>query len=367
MKIAWIVPRKRQCGICLYAAKYETALAGAVTLITCDPEEFVRDRTSFAAKIRGCDCAHIQYESSFYFARGRDFYPSMCRAIPCKKVVTLHEVYRTIPGVFPRQDIRGFLPVKKARQMAWDLRHPHWAAFARHAVDSFFADAILVHARFHCGILEEKGVDISRLSVIPVPIKVQQSWIAKPIVPGETVTLGATGFINPLYDYDLLLKALERLEMPWRFVWVGGVRRDDDASLMRSLQAEIDKRSWSQRFTVTGLAFGEERDRLLADVQIFCALFKDRSSSESLADAISAHKYIVATRIPLTEELVSQEPLAILADPDADKIAARIRQIISDEPLRRSLDHGCAAYCERFSVEACSRSVVEVYERLLST
>jgi glycosyltransferase involved in cell wall biosynthesis len=155
--------------------------------------------------------------------------------------------------------------------------------------------------------------------------------------------------------------------MPWRFVWVGGVRRDDDASLMRSLQAEIDKRSWSQRFTVTGLAFGEERDKLLANVQIFCALFKDRSSSESLADAISAHKYIVATRIPLTEELVSQEPLAILADPDADKIAARIRQIISDEPLRRSLDHGCAAYCERFSVEACSRSVVEVYERLLST
>ena len=147
---------------------------------------------------------------------------------------------------------------------------------------------------------------------------------------------------------------------------MGGVRRDEDEAIASRLRAEIDKRGWRGRFTITGPVDDQERDRLFAEVQIVCAFFKDRSSSASLAEAIAARRFIVATRIPLTEELVAEEPLAILAERDAEAIAKKIIAVCSDEALRRSLERGCTTYGERFGFDACSRSVVAVYERLLS-
>jgi glycosyltransferase involved in cell wall biosynthesis len=364
MKIAWIVPYKKKCGISLYAEKYAAALSAHVKIIECDPDEFIADRNSFLKKISECSLAHIQYEPLFFRAKNTDFYPAMCKAIPCKKVVTLHEVYKRPPHVFPREEIGGIWPLRQIKQMVWDARHPHWAAFSRHARNNFFSDAIFVHAQFQKPILEEKGVTISLVNVIPLPIqagKKQAEWQG-----GKSVVCGATGFINPSYDYDLLFSTLERLAADWRFVWVGGARREDDAALLQSLRDNIDKRGWGNRFTITGLVFGADRDRFLADVEVFCALFKDRSSSESLADAIGAQKLIVASRIPLTEELVSQEPLAVLVDRDPAAIAQRITELASDEPLRKMLLRACAAYGGRFSYERCARDVVAVYERLVS-
>jgi glycosyltransferase involved in cell wall biosynthesis len=368
MKIAWIVPRAGPCGISYYADQYAAALSKLVSLVECDPEEFVKDRKSLVDKISGCDLAHLQYDPSFFFKGGNDFFPSLCRSIRCKKIITVHEVYRIVPGVFPRENIRGAWPVKRAKQWLWDVRHPHWAAFNRNAAHNFFADAILVHAQFHRPILAARGVAESKITVVPLPVRSWSSGAAPQFSPGRPIALGATGFVNPLYDYDLLLSVLEKIAVPWRFIWVGGVRRQEDAALARSLQAKIDKRVWRDRFLVSGPVDDRERDRLFAEVQIACMFFKDRSSSASLAEAIAARRYIVATRIPLTEELVAEEPLAVLADADADAkaIAKKIMEVCSDDALRRSLERGCAAYGERFGFDACSRSVVAVYERLLS-
>ncbi len=364
MHIAWIVPVREQCGICLYAEKYVAALSRYATIVRCYPLEFAQNKDSFLKRIASCDIAHIQYEPSFFFADGRDFYPRLCRAIQCKKVVTLHEVYKTIPGVFPRDAITGALAVP--RRLQWDLRHPQWAAFTRHASMNFSCERILVHAHFHASILTKKGVDASKIRVLPVPLKIPAKPGAPAVTTGGPVTLGATGFINPLYDYDLLAAVLERLDFPWRFVWIGGLRRQEDAPLLQSLREHIARRGWTDRFTVTGLTFREERDRLFEDVQIFCAFFRDRSSSESLADAIAARKTIVTTRIPLTEELVGQEPLAVLVNRDPDAIASRMRELVADEPLRRSLQHGCTSYCERFSYAECARRLMTLYSEVLS-
>ena len=173
MKIAWIVPRARPCGISYYADQYAAALSKQVSLVECDPEEFVKDRKSLADKVSGCDLAHLQYDPSFFFKGGNDFFPALCRSIRCKKIITVHEVYRIVPGVFPRENMKGVWPVKRAKQWLWDFRHPHWAAFSRHAAHNFFADAILVHARFHRAILAARGVDESKITVIPLPVR---SW-----------------------------------------------------------------------------------------------------------------------------------------------------------------------------------------------
>jgi|WetSurMetagenome_2_1015567.scaffolds.fasta_scaffold00479_9 glycosyltransferase involved in cell wall biosynthesis len=367
MRVAWIAPSRQRCGIASYARDYAAALSKHADIVAYDAGDFMEAPRPFAEKIGKCDLAHLQYDPSFFLSGGRDFYPALCRLLPDRKVVTVHEVYQNLPGVFPREDIRGVFPVKKARRFLWDLRHPHWAAFRRHAMRSFFADALLVHARFHLAILSEKGADESKMSVVPIPVRSLSPEAAAPYAGrGDILTLGATGFINPLYDYGFLLSVLEKLEMPWRFVWVGGPRRPEDEAIERGLLAELDRRGMRDRFSITGFVPESERDRIFAKVEIACAFFRDRSSSASLADMVAARACIVATRLALTEEMTAQEPCLLLAERDAPAVAAQITGLRADGERRRSLTHACAAYAARFSYDACARNVAAVYERLLA-
>jgi glycosyltransferase involved in cell wall biosynthesis len=366
MRVGWVAPLHAKCGIAFYAGKYAHALSGHVELVECDPEDFGHDRKGFSARLSGCDCVHIQYETSL-FCRGRsDLYPGLCREIHAKKIVTLHEIYRQAPGVFPRENLTGTGPVRVLKEFLWDIRHPHWAWFARHMHASFFADAIVVHSQFQKHILMEKGIDKEKIAVIPMPVQPRRQIITKAVRETGEIILGATGFINPLYDYDLLVKVLEKMKGGWRFNWVGGLRRNEDVNILRDLEREIDRRGWKQRFTITGWVSDDERDRLLDEMHIFCAFFKDRSSSESLADAIAAAKIIVATRMPLSEELVVQGPVLALAPKSPQETAELIEGLLSDGQRRRSMEQASSAYAKTYSYDECAKTLAALYERLIA-
>jgi glycosyltransferase involved in cell wall biosynthesis len=366
MNVGWIAPLKRKCGIAFYSRKYADALSRHVRLIECDPVDFVIGRKIFLDGLSGCDCVHIQYESSFFFHGRHDFYPELCRQIRARKIITLHEIYRNAPGVFPRGNIRGTWPVKAMKEILWDIRHPHWAAWTKHLRDSFHADVIIVHSLFQKEILIEKGLGKELIDVVPLPIKARAETQFRQNADGRGIVLGSTGFINPLYDYGLLLDVLGRIKGDWRFVWVGGLRRNDDAGVLGWLEQEIDKRGWTGRFTITGWVPDAERDRLLDELDVYCAFFKERSSSESLADAIAAKKPIVATRIPLTEEIVSHGPVLLLAPDGAEKTAECISALFGDRDRRHSLERAAAAYGRRYSYEACAQKLTDLYERVVA-
>jgi glycosyltransferase involved in cell wall biosynthesis len=364
MNVGWIAPLNKKCGIAFYARRYADALSGHVRIIESDPDDFCRNRKDFLERMSGCDCVHIQYETSFFLNGRLDFYPELCRKIQGKKIVTLHEVYRRIPSVFPRENIKGTWPLKAIKEIVWDLKHPHWALFTKHLHTSFFADAIIVHSQFQKEILIEKGVDKEKINVVPLPIKVRPEAKVRPWNNALTIELGATGFINPSYDYDLLFKVLECIDRDWRFFWVGGLRRNDDAGLLRWLEQEIEKRGWKQRFTITGWVSDDERDRRLDEMHVFCAFFKDRSSSESLADAIAAKKLIIAGRIPLTEEIAGHGPVLVLAQQEPEAIAQTIWQSLSDKTLLQSIERAQVRYGETYSYAECAKIVVDLYEKV---
>jgi glycosyltransferase involved in cell wall biosynthesis len=369
MKVGWIAPLDKKCGIAFYSRKYADAISRLVQLVECDPSGFQSDRRGFLASIAGCDCVHIQYEPSFFLRGRRDFYQELCRQIRAKKIVSLHEVYREIPGVFPRENIRGNWPIRALRKFVWDQRHPHWAAFARHLGASFHADALVVHSHFQKEILAEKGIDKEKITVIPLPIKVRPETKTGPAGRAgvdATTSLGASGFINPLYDYDMLVRVLDNMKEAWRFTWVGGIRRDEDAAILGRLEGEIDKRGWGHKFTITGWVSDEERDRLVDGMDVFCAFFKERSSSESLADAIAARKPIIASRIPLTEELATCGPLLLLAPPGPEETAQCIRALLADRNRLRSMEQAAAAYGRKYSYEECSTTMKGLYERVIA-
>jgi glycosyltransferase involved in cell wall biosynthesis len=367
MKVGWVAPLHAKCGIAFYAGKYAHALSGHVDLVECDPEDFRQDRKGFIAGLSGCDCVHIQYETSLFCRNHTDLYPALCREVRAKKIVTLHEIYRRIPGVFPRENCTGARPLRALKGLLWDVRHPHWASFARHRRASFFADAIVVHSQFQKDILLEKGIDKEKIAVIPMPVQPRRQTKTKAVRETREIVLGATGFINPLYDYDLLVKVLEKLKGEWRFIWIGGIRRNEDAHLLQTLEQEIDRRGWKQRFTITGWVSDEERDRLLDEMHVFCAFFKERSSSESLADSIASAKIIVATRMPLTEEMVVQGPVLALAPQSPQETAEFIVGLLSDGRRRRSMEQASSAYAKTYSYDECAKTLAALYERVVAT
>jgi glycosyltransferase involved in cell wall biosynthesis len=199
-----------------------------------------------------------------------------------------------------------------------------------------------------------------------MPVCTAQNVSIREFNPEKTVALGASGFINPAYNYELLIATLERLSFDWQFIWIGGLRRTEDNKILHWLHKQIDNRDWNDRFRISGWVPQEEYDRLFADIDIICAFFSSRSSSQSLMDAIAYNKLIIATRLPVTEDLAGTESLCIITDPDADKAAGRITEITTDATVRRMLLHGITNYAEKCSYDNCARRLMNLYREVVA-
>jgi glycosyltransferase involved in cell wall biosynthesis len=306
---------------------------------------------------------HIQYETSFFLRGRREWYFDLCRSITCPVIVTLHEVYDQMPGVFPRERLGGIFPIKKMRRWLYDLRHPYLTALTRHTGAGYCARRILVHSGFQKDILVKKGIGPERIEILPVPVSAKVASPAKSWKGSGTLQLAATGFVSESYDFELLFATLDQCDLPWKFTWIGGVRREDDRGLWDRLHREIVRRNWADRFFMTGIVAKEKRDELLARTNVYCAFFSHKSSSESLATAIGVRCMIVATPLPVTRELSERFPVMLLAQPEPRELAAAIRRLATDAALQGKLADALAAYCGEYGRERMAKRLAELYER----
>jgi glycosyltransferase involved in cell wall biosynthesis len=223
--------------------------------------------------------------------------------------------------------------------------------------------ALLVHSRFQKDILAAKGIPPDSVSVFPVPVN---STVAKPAIPWNGngyLNLASTGFISDSFDYELLFNTLDLCDLPWKFTWIGGVRRPEDHGLLEKLRREIDRRNWRDRFLITGTIPLEKRDELLSLTHIYCAFFKYKSSSESLATAIGARTLIVSTPIPLIREMTAQFPIMSLVPLDPALAAKAIEQLATDFKMQNDLRKALADYCHEYDRQRMARRLVSFYEK----
>jgi glycosyltransferase involved in cell wall biosynthesis len=363
MKIAWIFPQNKMCGISFYSHAYVEALKPLVDIICIDPDDFIYKKNETMSLLKQCSLAHIQYETSFFLRSKKDFYFDFCATIPCPIVVTLHEVYDQFPGVFPRESIQGCFFLQKMKQWLYDKRHPYLTALTKHTQRKYAARAIIAHSGFQKDILVKKGVVPGMISVFPVPVDSSVLTPASPWQGKGTLFLASTGFINDSFDFDLLMKTLALCDLPWTFTWIGGVRRPDDQGLFEKLQKEIDRRKWSDRFAITGMVSRERRDELLSKTHVYCAFFKYKSSSESLAIAISARAIILSTSLPLMKELFRQFPIMFLAASEPSEMARAVCLLATDTGLQASLGKAVESYCREYNRQRMASRLVSFYEK----
>jgi len=364
MKVGFVFPVNRRCGISVYAHGCVHALGRLAAVEPLDAEECALRPAHPRAIIDNCDIVHIQYETSLYRFGGRDYYPAVCRMIAAPKIVTLHEVYDDPPGVYPRSRIAGSGPLAWVRRMVWDARHPLQTAQRLHAARHWFAGRVLVHSQAQRAVLSRQGTDMSRVSIVEYPVRNSVRPHAWDFRPGAPIELAAVGFINPNYDYRLLFSTLDALKMPWRFCWIGDIRREEDACLLESLRREIAGRGWEDRFTITEWVADAKRDEMLSRAQICLALFSARSNSESLATMLGMQKPVVAAPLPFIREIAERHRACIIAEPTAAAVAAAIEQLARDAGMRARLSDALRRYCETHSYEAVAQQFLEMYRGL---
>jgi glycosyltransferase involved in cell wall biosynthesis len=367
VKIAWIFPQTERCGIALYSQSYLKHLDAKAAIERFDPHAFINDRKSFLSKINACDIVHIQYETSFFLNRNTDFYPRLCASIRRPIVVSLHEVYRQFPGVFPREDLTGDGMILRIKQFLYDRRHPVQTAWRKYLQTRFFGKQVIVHYEFQKEILCSLGIPKDKVLIVPHPVDTLSNDppLSSRGPASGPAHLASLGFINPNFNYDLLFDSLKLIDLPWRFTWVGGIRRGEDQALLDKLRSEIQTRGWDDRFRITGWVDSRERDGLLASADAVCALFSARSSSGSLLTCLAAGRLVVATPLPLTRELLREGVLHLVpATPEG--VAGGIRALISNTKLRETIHANVVRYQKETSYEKMSDRLFEIYSRIIT-
>ncbi|HEX2956113.1 MAG TPA: hypothetical protein VHO70_04760, partial [Chitinispirillaceae bacterium] len=102
MIIGWLFPDRERCGIAIYSRNYCAALHNHCQIIPINSDCLLRGDKCCYEQLKKCNIVHIQYETSFFFKKGSDYYFQIIKQLQKPVIVSLHEVYETFPGVFPR-------------------------------------------------------------------------------------------------------------------------------------------------------------------------------------------------------------------------------------------------------------------------
>lgn len=369
MLIGWVYPHQMKCGISIYAREYlETKTLRGVTL-SIDPAELLCTADEVREKMERCDIIHVQYEAGSLYRNKKDLFKKILSMVKKPLMVSLHEVYEQDPFAFPRYGIAGVPPLRWIRRVLYDRRHPVQTCQMRHLACQFGADIITVPYRYHAGILVQKKIDPNKIRLLELPVPEMRSNGGQPFGKLPKVHLGAVGFINPAFDYQLLFQVLDGMQRPWTFTWMGGLRDGDDDALLLQLRDEIDRRAWKDRFVITGWLSDDVMDNYLAELDIVLALFIFRSSSASLARALGAKKPVIATELPLTKELAESNgadtpsPLLITGR-KKETVIDTIERLCSDVSKQERLLRGISQFCMSRDYESSAKKLMALYEEM---
>lgn len=371
MNVGMIYPFREQCGIAEFTRSLIVALKeNDLNIVEIDSDRMVSEIVREASK---CDVVHIQYEISFFMRGKKDIYPCIMKCIGEPSVVSLHEIYRQHPFVFPRSKIKGRLLIKWLKQIKWDRKHLMQRFEREHRKRFYYAKKVLVFYQYQKKIAVEWGITDRIINVLPMPIPVCNGIKTAQFSMHSEVHFGIVGFVNASYDVDLLFKSLQCLRRPWTCTWLGGTPTANAKSVQDTVIDRVKEHSWNDRFIFTGWLPKDAFLKQLSEFDIILALFRYRSSSSSITVAMGAGKPVIASRIPLTEEIAytygskrTDSPI-LLVDDSPEEVAETIDRYLSDSRFRQQLQGALHNYTSKMSFQQYASSLETIYQGIIGT
>lgn len=361
-KVAWIYPFNRKMGVFFYAEKYTRALTGKVELVQIDLAECFCNNKIFQI-INSCDLVNIQYITEYFGIGQFNNYQRFVKQINRPVIVTLHEIYDEFPGIFPRNRIKGKWLVRNLKELLYDIRHPAYRHWLNHLRTGFGAMLCIVHYPYQKKILEKNGFK-GQIEVIPHPVEKRTLPMKQNFYSGQELQLGSSGFINLNYDYNGLFDVLEKLDIPWHFTWIGGLRRKEDSVLLDKIISGIKSRGWEKKFTITGWVEDNELTNDLNKLDIYMALFSNRSTSSTIMRALASECLIIARRLPLTTDLSQKNKIMMIVPDNVSETINAVKSLASDRLLREEIVTNIRVFIEQYSYDNMAMRHLEIYDKL---
>jgi glycosyltransferase involved in cell wall biosynthesis len=285
------------------------------------------------------------------------------------RVATVVNAYTTLEHEF-RARLRGMTP---DHGRVWRLRAALDVVAIRAIVERYErqayveSDSVLVNYESVRRLLVAKWG--SRLRVRRVAYAAETAFrTERDILPGPDLPAGDAPLVvavsrqDPRKGVDVLIRALSRLRMAgvrFRAALIGG------GPLLSRHRALARKGGLGDVAVLPGFVPSPAPYLAAATVMALPSL-QEASGSVSLLEALQAGVAVVASAIDGIPEDVRDGESALLVPPgDPDALARAICRLLTDIPLRHRLGAaGHAVFKQRFSAEALSADLREVYEAM---
>ena len=157
--------------------------------------------------------------------------------------------------------------------------------------------------------------------------------------PGAGVALLCVGAIVPRKGYDVLIEALASMtDLPWRLTIAGSTRRA--VATVAALEALIGARDLGGRVRLAGEVGDDDLARLYHESDVFVLASHYEGYGMVLAEAMARGLPIVATTGGAAADTVPAPAGLKVAPGAAAALAAALRAVVGDPPLRERLAEG---------------------------
>jgi glycosyltransferase involved in cell wall biosynthesis len=215
--------------------------------------------------------------------------------------------------------------------------------------------------------LVEQGYPAELVEVVPNGIQLvsndgDTSGRSTLDVPEGARVVGEIARLCDVKGQRELLRALAQL--PGVHAVFAGEDLEAGGEYRRGLEREAAELGIDDRVTFAGYRPAAE---VLPALDVFVLPSWIEGMPITVLEAMAHGKPVVATAVGGTAELVVDGETGVLVPPrDPDRLAEAIRQLLDDpESARRLGKAGRARVAERFSAEAMSRRVLEIYDEVL--
>jgi len=251
-----------------------------------------------------------------------------------------------------------------SRRIEFPIARNSFSTWKYSQVDRFFAISRAVRDRLIADRIPaskidivHEGVDVERLIALP-----HGNLHAALFLPTHSPVVATIGALVAQKDHHTLVDAaaiVVKQVSDVRFVILG------EGDLRPHLEKQIKHLHLERHVFLAG--FRADVLELLKDADVFALSSTHEGMCTSLLDAMAAEKPAVATAVGGVPEVVDDQATGFLVPPrDPQALAARIVQLLKDQPLSRRMGRaGLERVRQLFTVERMVQETAAAYEKIL--
>lgn len=229
-------------------------------------------------------------------------------------------------------------------------------------------DLVIVPTGVIAGHLKNWGV-VADIQVIPTGIKLndfrkeQKDWLQKKfnLHPGCRVLM-SVGRLGKEKNFGFIIQSFKHITESFpaiRLVMVG------DGPEKEALAKQCRDLGIADRVIFTGTLTGEETALAYNSAHIFVFASVTETQGLVVGEAKSAGLPVVAVRAFGVSEMVEDGVDGFLTDLDRDQFINRVKLLLEDEELRRTMGKTAALNAEKISAQNCTNRLLNSYFEVL--